>query len=461
MNEPFISGVIEGFYGAPWSRADRFTLFEWMANWGLNTYMYAPKDDLKHRAVWRQPYSAEEGEELRELISACRVRGLQFYYSISPGLDIRYSSQADVNAVKGRLEQMRSLGCENFCLLFDDIPDRIDPVDLARWGSLASAQCSLANEIFRWLRQRLPSARLFFCPTSYCGRMSERLHGGAEYLATVGRELLSPIQVFWTGPEIISEHITVDHIADVHTVLRRKPLIWDNLHANDYDGRRFFCGPYAGRTPGLKNAVSGVLLNPNNEFPLNFVPLRTLARYAQTTGIWDDRQQYLEAMREWLPAFQTAGEPITYDQLVLFGDCFYLPFSEGVNGRTFCHLARDLLGSQPEGWGEEAHTFLAMAGRLREICVRLTTLLHRPLFHALSRRVWELREEVDLLENFVRFHLQPENRSKPFASDFHLPKTYRGGLVPKLQQMLTPMPDGTFRATIRSSAHPSADLRHE
>ena len=64
MNEPFISGVIEGFYGAPWSRADRFTLFEWMANWGLNTYMYAPKDDLKHRAVWRQPYSAEEGEEL-------------------------------------------------------------------------------------------------------------------------------------------------------------------------------------------------------------------------------------------------------------------------------------------------------------------------------------------------------------------------------------------------------------
>jgi hypothetical protein len=27
---------------------------------GLNTYMYAPKDDCKHRAFWRDLYSVEE-----------------------------------------------------------------------------------------------------------------------------------------------------------------------------------------------------------------------------------------------------------------------------------------------------------------------------------------------------------------------------------------------------------------
>ena len=27
-----------------------------MARWRLDTYMYAPKDDLKHRAVWRERY---------------------------------------------------------------------------------------------------------------------------------------------------------------------------------------------------------------------------------------------------------------------------------------------------------------------------------------------------------------------------------------------------------------------
>lgn len=28
--------------------------------WGLNTYLYAPKDDCKHRMYWRELYTAEE-----------------------------------------------------------------------------------------------------------------------------------------------------------------------------------------------------------------------------------------------------------------------------------------------------------------------------------------------------------------------------------------------------------------
>ena len=70
MASDFFSGVIEGFYGAPWSAAERAELFEWMARWRLNTYMYAPKDDLKHRAVWRESYTSEEADRFRELIRA-------------------------------------------------------------------------------------------------------------------------------------------------------------------------------------------------------------------------------------------------------------------------------------------------------------------------------------------------------------------------------------------------------
>src|SRR5262245_29173716 len=49
-----LTGVVEGFYGKPWTHGERTELFEWMAEWGLNTYLYAPKDDLKHRAIWRE-----------------------------------------------------------------------------------------------------------------------------------------------------------------------------------------------------------------------------------------------------------------------------------------------------------------------------------------------------------------------------------------------------------------------
>ena len=96
QTERFLSGVIEGFYGKPWARSERLAMFDWMAAWGLNTYFYAPKDDLKQRAIWRETYTTTEADELRQLIEACRTRGLQFIYGLSPGLDIRYARQNDI-----------------------------------------------------------------------------------------------------------------------------------------------------------------------------------------------------------------------------------------------------------------------------------------------------------------------------------------------------------------------------
>lgn len=63
----------------------------------------------------------------------------------------------------------------------------------------------------------------------------------------------------------------------VSKVLRRKPLIWDNLHANDYDPKRIFLGPFFGRAVRLKNEISGLLLNPNTKYEANFIPFFTLA----------------------------------------------------------------------------------------------------------------------------------------------------------------------------------------
>ena len=39
-----------------------------MSGWGLNTYLYAPKDDLKQRAIWRELYSAAEAGPPEEAI---------------------------------------------------------------------------------------------------------------------------------------------------------------------------------------------------------------------------------------------------------------------------------------------------------------------------------------------------------------------------------------------------------
>src|SRR6266516_31077 len=348
----FLAGVIEGFYGQPWSQVERFELFDWMADWGLNTYLYAPKDDLKHRAIWREAYSTSAAEALGDLIQACKKRSIRFIYALSPGLDLRYSNDSELDCLRKRFQQMLALGCENFALLFDDIPDRMDAEDLKRWGSFASAQCHVVNTLFRWTREHCPDGRFLFCPTPYCGRMAERKLGGENYLPTLGRELLPEIDVFWTGPEIISREITVAHVQELQVILRRKPLIWDNLHANDYDGRRFFCGPYSGRPLELRGAVAGLLSNPNCEFPLNYIPLRTLADFVHSScqpstvnhqPTWDARQAYLSAMREWLPRFATIGQPLTLEDRVLFGDCYYLPHEEGPEAESLYQRASSLI----------------------------------------------------------------------------------------------------------------------
>jgi protein O-GlcNAcase/histone acetyltransferase len=440
----FLAGVIEGFYGQPWSQAERFELFDWLAGWGLNTYLYAPKDDLKHRAIWRELYTASEAATLGEVIRACKQRSLRFIYALSPGLDIRYSNEADLARLKKRFEQMLGLGCQHFALLFDDIPDRMAAEDLKARGSFASAQSEVANDLFRWTRERSPGTRFLFCPTPYCGRMAEQKLGGDGYLSTIGQELVPEIDVFWTGPEIISREITVAHVRELRDILRRKPLIWDNLHANDYDGHRFYCGPHSGRRPELRSEVSGLLSNPNNEFPLNYVPLRTLADFVRCAGDWDAREAYLSGMREWLPRFEAIGQPVTLEDLVLFGDCYYLPYEEGPEAEALFERTQRLLAGNPAEWGEEVHAFQHQAARLREFCVRMTELRHRPLFYALSRRIWELREELDLLERYVESKSKGGAANAACRSDSHLPGTYRGGILPRLQRLLVQQPDGTF-----------------
>jgi len=233
-------------------------------------------------------------------------------------------------------------------------------------------------------------------------------------------------------------------VRQVAALLGRKPVIWDNLHANDYDGRRFFVGPYSSRSHELREDVPGILINPNCEFPLNFVPLRTFAQYIGCDGKWTPREAYLSGMREWLPLLGTIGQPLSLDDLILFGDCYYLPHEEGPQAEALYNTANHLLGHKPADWGEQAKVFRQQAARLRDFCVRLTDLCDRSLFYSLSRRIWELREELDLFERFVSFKSNLANANLPFRSGFHLPGTYRGGLVARLQYLLLQQPDGSF-----------------
>uniref|UniRef100_A0A665UWL1 protein O-GlcNAcase n=1 Tax=Echeneis naucrates TaxID=173247 RepID=A0A665UWL1_ECHNA len=253
-----------------------FVLKRTMQRWGLNTYLYGPKDDLKHRLLWREVYSPEEEVQLRTLILEAQSRGLRFVYALSPGQDIVFSSACDLTLLKRKLRQVSDLGCQAFAVLFDDIDHSMCQADSEVFSSFAHAQVNVTNEIYRFLGE--PPVFLF-CPTEYCGSLCSPSVSKSPYLQTVGEDLLPNITVIWTGSKVISRKLSVECLAEVESVLQRPPLIWDNLHANDYDSRRLFLGPFKGREPQLRRHLRGLLLNPNCEFEANYIPLHTLGSW--------------------------------------------------------------------------------------------------------------------------------------------------------------------------------------
>ena len=44
-----VRGVVEGFYGTPWTHDARLEVISFLAARGMNAYAYAPKDDARHR----------------------------------------------------------------------------------------------------------------------------------------------------------------------------------------------------------------------------------------------------------------------------------------------------------------------------------------------------------------------------------------------------------------------------
>ena len=62
-------GVVEGFYGTPWSHEARLRQLEFYGRNKMNVYLYGPKDDPYHSTPnWRKPYPEREAAQLKDLV---------------------------------------------------------------------------------------------------------------------------------------------------------------------------------------------------------------------------------------------------------------------------------------------------------------------------------------------------------------------------------------------------------
>ncbi|MBQ8027183.1 MAG: beta-N-acetylglucosaminidase domain-containing protein, partial [Clostridia bacterium] len=167
-------GYIEGFYGPTWEKAKRHSVMKLMARYGMNTFYYAPKDDIYHRDKWRDFYPEKEINELSELFEEAKENELDFHWCIGPGLTYKYTSDEDFKTLINKIRSVYDIGVRGFGLLLDDIPDEFQYEDDSKaFDSIVDAHVDLINRVYRELKEIDRSIYLTVCPTQYHGDESE------------------------------------------------------------------------------------------------------------------------------------------------------------------------------------------------------------------------------------------------------------------------------------------------
>jgi hyaluronoglucosaminidase len=280
----FRIGTVEGFFGRQWSWEARHDHAGFLAQQQFTTYLYAPKNDAYLRKQWFDLHPDTEFRELKSLAQHSAQCGIEFGVGLSPYELYRDFSASNRDKLKRKLDQLNQLDAPLLAVLFDDM--------LGDLPGLAATQLA----IFDCIRQHSNATHFMLCPTYYSDDPLLVRHFGKQperYLQELGDGLPASVDVFWTGPKVISDSYPRDHLLEVGARLQRKPLLWDNYPVNDAKRLTSFLHllPFDHRDNGnfslqtIVELCSGLLANPMNQAALSKIPLASLAqRFAETVG---------------------------------------------------------------------------------------------------------------------------------------------------------------------------------
>ncbi len=261
-------GIIEGFYGKPWTQAERLDFLKFARESKIDFYVYAPKADSYLRRRWRDSYPRENENILRELSESSIQSGIEFGVGFSP-YEIYKEWNPDTRKVlTKRLELFHSQGLKKLGLFFDDMKG--DQAKLA----------DLQVEIAHFVAEFLPTTQITLCPTYYSDDpILDKMFGARpeHYIETLGRKLHLSVDVIWTGPKICSKEYPPAHLSKITAALGRKLWLWDNYPVND--GPRMcpflHLRSFTGRAGEVAPYLSAHGINPMNQAVLSRIPILT------------------------------------------------------------------------------------------------------------------------------------------------------------------------------------------
>lgn len=282
-------GTVEGFYGTPWSHEARKSQLEFYGRNKMNVYIYGPKDDPWHRDKWREPYPETEAKRIAELVEVAKKNGVNFYWAIHPGVDIKWNDE-DRDKLIAKFEVMYELGVRSFAVFFDDI-----------WGegTKADKQAALLNYVDdNFVKAKKDVAPLILCPTEYNKGWANEEKG---YLRTLGKELNEGIEVMWTGNSVVA-CIDKPTMEWINERIQRKGYIWLNFPVNDFVRDHILMGPAYGNGLDIAGDVSGFVSNPMEYAETSKISLYGIADYCWNMEAYDYQSNWEKSIENILPS---------------------------------------------------------------------------------------------------------------------------------------------------------------
>ena len=254
-NENNIIGYIEGYYGKLLSWKSRKLIIKSLYKNKMNTYFYAPKEDICHRLCWRKKYGKKWRLNFQNFVKFSQKNDINVIAGIAPGLDFNFSElndiynnnqKSDFQLLLKKAQQLLVDGANSIALLLDDIPNDFK-IKFGTNVSEGKYHGILANKLSKELGQSI-----FFVPRIYADELIEE---DPFYLNDLGQILDPNIKIFYCGKNVVTK--TFKNYEKINGILSNEVINWDNFYANDYCPRRLFIGPASGRE-NIKN----IMINP-------------------------------------------------------------------------------------------------------------------------------------------------------------------------------------------------------
>lgn len=284
-------GMVEGYYGIPYSFQARMDTIEFGGKYKNNAYIYAPKDDPYHREKWFELYDDEKLEEIGKLAKQGNKYKNYFVWTIAPFykkmIDLDNFDES-MDKIIAKFEQLYSVGVRQFGVLGDDVGG-LDP----------SIPVMMMNKLSKWKKTKDDVRDFVYCPASY--NLSQEFWDAREINA-YEREFPDDVHLFHTGRKVcapISKKDLDDYkTKDSDGKVRKDPLFWLNFPVNDIDSnyRKLHLGELSVVDRDVDN-LYGALTNPMQEAYASLIALFGISDYAWNIEAFDSKLNHDAAIK--------------------------------------------------------------------------------------------------------------------------------------------------------------------